>query len=80
MRNSIGNLRPHYIATTLKFIWVMLDKKGSDNTIEVSFTTRDGSVVTVANRGNQASGSLDGGPAGGDGTKRRTARGRSAER
>ena len=77
MRNSIGNLRRHYIATTLKFIWVMSDKKGSDNTIEISFTTRDGSVVTVANQG---SSSLDGGPAGGDGTAKRTARGRSAER
>ncbi len=48
----------------------MSDKKGSDNTIEISFTTRDGSVVTVANQGNQGSGSLDGGPAGGDGTAR----------
>ncbi len=41
----------HYVDPGERERLIALYKDGSDNTVEVSFTTRDGSVVTVANQG-----------------------------
>ncbi len=41
----------HYVDPGERERLIALYKNGTDNTVEVSFTTRDGSVVTVANQG-----------------------------